>query len=369
MSSIQLVSNMSVFLVKETGIGLKFSWRSEAMYSHTRYYLDVPGSADFKLVSEKLEQNAESEKAEEASNPKKRRRLLSLESFTLRFSRYCTTMTVTAFGAPLQRFIASRRNKKLQMNFRAKFHGFSIYCQMSSVHQRSPDLFGSSERNWFFEGTVSIDSSKVFKNDQLYTGRYSLEIMDRDVFEFGNMSDAQPKLKEFLEEATYSDFAIIADRGVRIPCHKVFLGVQSPVLDRMLQMDCKETREGCVKMVASGNGVKAFLKFLYYADLCDAFESPGVATELLELAHVYDVKPLEKALKTLFAKRADEWFDMDGALNLLICAVKKDGMEELKEKALRLIKSRKEELNTSSVFQEFLRGDPKEATELIKLLL
>jgi len=104
----------------------------------------------------------------------------------------------------------------------------------------------------------------------------------------------------------------------------------------MLETGSKENRENCVKIEASEEGIKALLKFLYYDDLEEAFSSPTIAIELLDLAHFYDVKPLEEAMKKLLGKKED-WMNVDDALNLLLATEGKSGLESLNKRASRLV--------------------------------
>ncbi|ODM96751.1 Kelch repeat and BTB domain-containing protein 3 [Orchesella cincta] len=213
---------------------------------------------------------------------------------------------------------------------------------------------------------MTIDPKTMFKDGQLYTGKFSLEILSQDAFDFKNyQKHVDPMLKSLPVDAKYSDFTIIADGDVRIPCHKMFLAHHSTVLDKMFQTKCMETREKCVKMKASEKGVKAFMKYVYHFDLADAFGSSNVAVDLLDIARVYKVKPLEKAMKTLLLKRAEEWLDLDAALKLFLCTNGKVGLKSLKEKALKFVEPRRDELANSTVFQEFPTDD---AEKFLKLL-
>jgi len=60
----------------------------------------------------------------------------------------------------------------------------------------------------------------------VYSGKYTLEIVNINAFDRGDFSKCRPINKSFLEEEKFTDFAIIADDGSRIPCHKVFLAGQ-----------------------------------------------------------------------------------------------------------------------------------------------
>jgi len=106
----------------------------------------------------------------------------------------------------------------------------------------------------------------------------------------------------------------------------------------MLHSNCKEARESCVKLKASPEGVRAFLKYVYIANLDDAFACPHVATDLLEIAHMYGIKPLENAVSKILMKKADEWIGIDAAVNLFLCTLRKDGLDSLNERAVKLIR-------------------------------
>ncbi|ODM92865.1 BTB/POZ domain-containing protein [Orchesella cincta] len=258
-----------------------------------------------------------------------------------------------------------RKNKKLQLILNAILdNGFTIDCKM---FQRRDSY------NCNFEGRVDIPLAQFFVADQSYRAKVSVKMIDKDVFGFVQESPNGFGLLSFLEEKRFCDFTIIADNGngASIQCHRMILAAKSPVLSRMLEMDCVETREKRLKMNASEVTIKAFLKFIYYSDLEDAFESPLVAVELMELGHKYDVGMLEETMKKFILKKADEWLEIDAALKLFLNSVSKEGdeYELLKEKGLRVVKEERKLLKRSVLFQDLLKNEPDTITNLFIFIL
>jgi len=64
------------------------------------------------------------------------------------------------------------------------------------------------------------------KENQVYSGKYTLEIANKASFDRGDFLKSRPTFQSVLEEGNLSDFVIIAENGSRIPCHKVFLAGQ-----------------------------------------------------------------------------------------------------------------------------------------------
>ncbi|ODM88968.1 hypothetical protein Ocin01_17717 [Orchesella cincta] len=165
------------------------------------------------------------------------------------FNRLDGVMTFRAKGEVLEVFMERRKNKKLQLILNAKFdNGLTIDCKMFPKRD---------SYNCNFEGRVDIPLAKYFVADQDCRAKVSVKMIDKDVFGFVQESSNGFGLLSFLEEK-----------------HKA--------------------------------AIKAFLNFIYCSDLEDAFESPLVAVELMELGHKYDVGMLEETMKKLILKKADE---------------------------------------------------------------
>ncbi|ODM92552.1 Ring canal kelch protein [Orchesella cincta] len=278
------------------------------------------------------------------------------------FNRLDGVMTFRAKGEVLEVFMERRKNKKLQLILNAKFdNGLTIDCKMFPKRD---------SYNCNFEGRVDIPLAKYFVADQDCRAKVSVKMIDKDVFGFVQESSNGFGLLSFLEEKRFCDFTIIADNEASIQCHRMILAAKSPVLSRMLEMDCVETRQKRLKMNASEAAIKAFLKFIYYSDLEDTFESPLVAVELMELGHKYDVGMLEETMKKFILKKADEWLDIDAALKLFLYSVSWEGDEyELFGERLRVVKEERKLLKRSVLFQDLLKNEPDTITNFFIFIL
>ncbi|ODM88596.1 hypothetical protein Ocin01_18087 [Orchesella cincta] len=107
----------------------------------------------------------------------------------------------------------------------------------------------------------------------------------------------------------------------------------------------------------SAKGVEALLKFIYYSNVDDPMSSCSVALELLKGGH--------QSYAGNLSGQKYAWFDIDTALMLYFWTLKVDGNEDLKWKALRVIKSKGDDLEGSTVFEKLLKEDTKTATKLI----
>ncbi|ODM88887.1 hypothetical protein Ocin01_17796 [Orchesella cincta] len=323
----------------------------EEISPHPKDFVDVPVNANFGELDEKFRQVTEGR-----SHSRKRMKMSfsysKSDSITLRFTRSSSVLEVTAHGPALDRFL----KKNLRIYFDATFDdGFTLSCDSVPEFDAKSTAFQLEKRCRYFQDCMTIDPKTMFKDGQLYTGKFSLEILSQDSFDFKNyQKHVDPMLKSLPVDAKYS-FTILLTVTFAFHVTKCFWPVHhSTVLDKMFQTKCLETREKCVKMKASEKGVKAFMKYVYHFDLADAFDSSNVAVDLLDIARVYKVKPLEKAMKTLLLKRAEEWLDLDTALKLFLCTNGKVGLKSLKEKALKFVEPRRDELAQLDRFQEFL---------------
>ncbi|ODM89729.1 BTB/POZ domain-containing protein [Orchesella cincta] len=182
----------------------------------------------------------------------------------------------------------------------------------------------------------------------------------------GPLPEAQTLTKKLLEDKIHCDFVIIAENGAAVPCHKSFLASHSKVFERMLQTDCKETREKAYKLRLTEGAVNALLKFLYYSNLNDPINSCSIALELLKVAHEYDIESLEKVMKRMFlvAESSILWFDVDVMLLLFQHSMRAEGYEDLKMKAVQVMKLKQHELHSSDLCQQLFKDDPEFAREL-----
>ncbi|ODM88493.1 Protein maternal effect lethal 26 [Orchesella cincta] len=175
--------------------------------------------------------------------------------------------------------------------------------------------------------------------------------------------------KRILDDKIQCDFALIAENGKFISCHKIFLACHSKVFRRMLEMDCKETKEKACQMSVTEAAVNALLKFLYYSDLEEAFSSSSISLELLQTAHKYDIPSLEKAVKSILLEKSSDWYDLEVVLLLFQYALKVEGYEDLKMKAVKVINSKPYELRASTAYEDLFQKDAESGKELFLLCL
>jgi len=209
---------------------------------------------------------------------------------------------------------------------------------MSPVFGEKFPTENENGKSRYFEGSVTIDTTKVFKDEQSCVGKYSLELMNQDAFYFGDFADNRSTHEKFLTEEKYTDFALIAEDGSSFPCHKAFLAGNSPVFGQLLGTDEKVRRENCYHLKASPSGVKAFRSFIYTCDLSEAFRHPIIAVELLQLGDQFEIQLLKKKLEFLLERRADEWLTPNASVKLFWVTKDMRGFGELKAKAERLTK-------------------------------
>ncbi|ODM88119.1 BTB and MATH domain-containing protein 43 [Orchesella cincta] len=155
-----------------------------------------------------------------------------------------------------------------------------------------------------------------------------------------------------LDQESQRDFELIAKNGKRFRCHKAVLAAKSPVLARMLESNCEETR---------GNA--------YRLDLCEdgPMRTSQTFWEMFEVAHKYKIEWLGEAIESLFLKQTYEWMDIGVAVKLFVHTLKVEGNGQLKWKAIKVIKSKPNELMPSATFDQLWRNEPDTAKEIFRL--
>ncbi|CAL8108262.1 unnamed protein product [Orchesella dallaii] len=236
------------------------------------------------------------------------------------------------------------------------------------VWSREMDLGWTCEEQWKL---THIANFPVFLSPSIYSGKMTILLVgvtsERILRQFvGPLPDAHVMNRKLFEDKIQCDFAIIAENGTSIPCHKSFLAMNSKVFERMLETDCKETRENAYKLRMSEGGVYAFLKFLYYFNLEDPTNKSSIALELLKVAHEYDIQALEKVMKRmfLFADPSNLWLDVDVMLLLFQYSMKVDDFGDLKKKAVLVLKLKEPQLRESKLCNKMFKEDPELAKEL-----
>ncbi|ODM91245.1 TD and POZ domain-containing protein 2 [Orchesella cincta] len=268
---------------------------------------------------------------------------------------------IRLIGSPLDHLLAL--NKDLQLTVNLDFDQNFLAKEMIAKY----DTRGSC----YFESTILPDHYSAFLSKYNGTlGQISIELVGVD-FRTGAAlpGDLQSTIKKLLEEQRFTDFTLVAENGQRIPCLKAFLATASPVFDRMLQSDCKETKEGACKLDISEEGVKALLNYIYCKSTNTPLATPSVALELLKSGEKYDISGLEASMKTIFLGKPVKWLTVDDALMLFIHSDKLEGYEELSRNAVQAIKLKKNDLQGSQVFDELVRRDPELTKKLFGLVM
>jgi len=113
----------------------------------------------------------------------------------------------------------------------------------------------------------------------------------------------------------------------------------SKVLSTMMRADCKEAKERFVKLPYTEQVIRAMLEFLYCGSYDEALKNPITALYLLEIGHLYDINELEIVMKRLFYVLPDFWLDLDVTVQLFAFSSRVEEFADLKQKAVKVIKS------------------------------
>ncbi|ODM86816.1 Protein maternal effect lethal 26 [Orchesella cincta] len=256
---------------------------------------------------------------------------------------------IRIYGSPLDQLLAL--NKDLKLKFNVVFDQNFVANEMVACYDASGKCY--------FENIIR--SQHYFVSLSEYNGIFghvSIELVGLDIPMGSLPDDLQSTNKKLLEEQRFTDFALVAENGQKLPCLRAFLATASPVFDRMLQSECTETKEGACKLDISIEGVKALLNYIYCKNTDVPSETPSVALELLKSGEKYDIFGLEAAMKTIFLSKPVEWLSVDVALLLFVHSDKLEGYEEFRKKAVQAMKTKKNDLEGSQVFDELIRDDP-----------
>lgn len=111
----------------------------------------------------------------------------------------------------------------------------------------------------------------------------------------------------------------------------------------MLSSDLKESRPNMIDLTeTSEEGVQVLLNYIYSSEMESTMflkESSSVAFELLQAAHKYEIDGLEIAMKKVFLKRNEDWYDVEVAMNLFLFARNVNGYDDLKTKCVKVLKA------------------------------
>lgn len=115
--------------------------------------------------------------------------------------------------------------------------------------------------------------------------------------------------------------------------------VQSDVLEKKFKGCYAESEINVVEMVDMTTAtVQAFLAYLYYFDTDKAADSSTIAVEVFQASHKYNVSSLKEEMKRFLLTKPDKWFEVEAALELFLFARNLEEENELKMRAVQLIK-------------------------------
>ncbi|ODM92770.1 Speckle-type POZ protein B [Orchesella cincta] len=147
-----------------------------------------------------------------------------------------------------------------------------------------------------------------------------------------------------LDQETSGIFELIAKNGKRFRCHKAVLAAKSPVLARMLESNCEETRGNAYRLDLCEDGVGDLIAFIYNVNTTKPMRTSQTFWEMFEVAHKYKIEWLGEAIESLLLKQTYEWMDIGVAVKLFVHTLKVEGNGQLKWKAIKVIKSKPNEL-------------------------
>ena len=90
----------------------------------------------------------------------------------------------------------------------------------------------------------------------------------------------------------YTDVALVTYDGTRFPAHQVVLASRSPVLDKLFKSQWFAGTDLPVAVDASVTAVESFLRFLYTNSFTSGHAYTNNLTDVLCLAHYYEVEEL-----------------------------------------------------------------------------
>ncbi len=148
--------------------------------------------------------------------------------------------------------------------------------------------------------------------------------------------------RKMLEEEICTDLEIRCGDGKIVKGHRAVLGGRSKVFHAMFQAEgMEEAKTGKLEMEdMSEQGVKAFLRWVYWKDDKEALSESDVAVELLIAGDKYDLEGLVEKMKEIILKRSgldEEWFSVESGVKLFKWARHLEEMKDLKQKAVSVL--------------------------------
>ncbi|CAL8138814.1 unnamed protein product [Orchesella dallaii] len=141
--------------------------------------------------------------------------------------------------------------------------------------------------------------------------------------------------RKLLEKQIQSDVQLVSQNGEMFPCHKSFLAGQS---SRFHQLFEKRPEKKFWKFDMTEEGLSAFLKYIYYADIEEPKKNLKIGMELLKIGREYNITSLEKCMMDLMLEVPASTLTVEIALELFCFTRKEKEFEDLRKKVIKLMK-------------------------------
>ncbi|CAL8130955.1 unnamed protein product [Orchesella dallaii] len=181
-------------------------------------------------------------------------------------------------------------------------------------------------------------------------------------------------LEKLFNEKLLADCTITLPNGSEVQCHRNILAAQSDVFHAMLTSGFSESTSYKIEMTdVTEEGFNIFLTYLYKQTLNNEEITEELAIELLQVAHKYNVSPLENIMLQVLFQKHDDLYSIDSALSLYFMTTNVTAHSMLCEKMFGIIKRNSygdvQKLRSSTLFKELEEKNPKEALNLAFKLL
>ncbi|CAL8124700.1 unnamed protein product [Orchesella dallaii] len=160
--------------------------------------------------------------------------------------------------------------------------------------------------------------------------------------------------RKLLDLQIQSDVQLVAQNGMKFPCHKAFLAGHSAWFDHLFRM---QPEEKIWKFDMTEVGLRAFLKYVYYADTEVPKNNLGIALELLKIGRKYNITLVEKGMQALILEIPTSSLGVETSLRLFCLTRKEKGLENLRAKAIKLMKWNLTKVSESYTLQSIVKGE------------
>ncbi|KAF7847796.1 hypothetical protein BT93_L2567 [Corymbia citriodora subsp. variegata] len=185
---------------------------------------------------------------------------------------------------------------------------------------------------------------------------------------FWSPTGNHPRLSSCPHDPGFTDVVLVAAEdgpsggpSMPVPAHRAILASQSPVFKAMLENEMEESRSGTIKISGmSYDALRAFVGYLY----AEACLNEQMASELLVLAEMYQVKPL-KAYCEKFLVSKLSW---DNSILNYVFACQYNA-KLLLEATVSLISDNLDKLKKHQEYSILVEKDPRLVLELLEACL